>query len=97
MRYFLRDKKNTEIILQRIKNVGFKKKIKIMEACGTHTQTIAKFGLKKLLSSVEFTSGPGCPVCVTSVEEFDAAVQISREPNTILTTFGDALFGKCWR
>jgi len=36
-------------------------------------------------------SGPGCPVCVTSPEEIDAAVELSQRPQTIVTTFGDML------
>ncbi|MBS7643672.1 hydrogenase formation protein HypD [Candidatus Bathyarchaeota archaeon] len=42
-----------------------------------------------LPSNVEVRSGPGCPVCVTSPDEIDAAAQLSLRNNVIVTTFGD--------
>jgi hydrogenase expression/formation protein HypD len=66
--------------------------LKIMEVCGTHTMTIHRFGLRKLLedAGVEMLSGPGCPVCITPDEIHDAAIGLVTEKgNTILTTFGD--------
>ncbi len=59
-----------------------------MEVCGSHTQAIAKFGLKTLLpENIKLTSGPGCPVCVTSASEVDLAIKLSEK--NIVTTFGD--------
>ena len=53
---------------------------------------IAQAGIKKLLpDSIELISGPGCPVCVTSQDEIDKAVEISRMKNVIMTTFGDMM------
>lgn len=89
MKYFLRDKETAKRIIKKINKLGIKRKKKIMEACGTHTQTIAKFGLKDLLPQIDFTSGPGCPVCVTDAKEIDKAIEISKKENTILTIFGD--------
>lgn len=67
-------------------------KIKLMEVCGTHTMAIARAGIKKLLpSSIELISGPGCPVCVTSQNDIDRAIEIARIENVIMTTFGDML------
>jgi len=66
--------------------------VKIMEVCGTHTMTIHKFGLKKLLedAGVEMLSGPGCPVCITPNEIHQAAIDlITKKENYVLTTFGD--------
>jgi hydrogenase expression/formation protein HypD len=66
--------------------------VKIMEVCGTHTMTIHKYGLKKLLAKagVEMLSGPGCPVCITPNEIHQAAIDlITKKENYILTTFGD--------
>ena len=66
--------------------------INIMEVCGTHTMAIARFGLKKLLpENVNLLSGPGCPVCVTPIEDIDRAIAIGKLPGVILTTFGDML------
>jgi hydrogenase expression/formation protein HypD len=71
---------------------GFSEPIKIMEVCGTHTMTIHRFGLKKLLreAGVEMLSGPGCPVCITPNGFHEAAIDlITGNQDFILTTFGD--------
>lgn len=53
---------------------------------------IARAGIKKLLPhSVELISGPGCPVCVTAQSEIDRAVEIARQKDVVMTTFGDML------
>jgi len=66
--------------------------IRIMEVCGTHTVSIFKSGIKSLLpDSIRLISGPGCPVCVTSIEDVDKAIEISRKEGVILTTFGDMM------
>ncbi len=65
---------------------------KLMEVCGTHTMSIARFGLRKLLPpNIELISGPGCPVCVTPNRYLDHAIAIGRLPEVILTTFGDMI------
>ncbi len=67
-------------------------KIKLMEVCGTHTMAIARIGIKKILpSDIELISGPGCPVCVTTEEDVQRAIEISRKKNVIMTTFGDMI------
>ncbi|MDI6854013.1 MAG: hydrogenase formation protein HypD [Deltaproteobacteria bacterium] len=64
----------------------------IMEVCGTHTMSVARFGLKSLLpAGVRLVSGPGCPVCVTAQEDIDAFLALGERPNTILATFGDMM------
>lgn len=66
--------------------------VKLMEVCGTHTMSIARFGLKSMLpENVKLVSGPGCPVCVTPIGYIDAALEILKLPNIILTSFGDML------
>ncbi len=63
-----------------------------MEICGTHTMAIARHGLKALLPPhVRLISGPGCPVCVTPQAEIDRFIALGREPDVILTSFGDML------
>ena len=63
-----------------------------MEVCGTHTMAIARHGLRDLLpAGVRLVSGPGCPVCVTSVAELDHVVALARLPEVTLTTFGDLI------
>jgi hydrogenase expression/formation protein HypD len=46
----------------------------IMEVCGGQTHSIVKHGLDHLLPpEIELVHGPGCPVCVTSLEMLDRA------------------------
>ncbi len=64
----------------------------IMEICGGQTHAIKKFGLDQLLPpQIELIHGPGCPVCVTSLELVDKALQIASFPNVIFTSYGDML------
>ena len=64
--------------------------VRLMEVCGTHTMSIARSGLRSLLpGGLRLISGPGCPVCVTPTGYVDAAVDLARNPDVILTTFGD--------
>ncbi|OHC08504.1 MAG: hydrogenase formation protein HypD [Planctomycetes bacterium RIFOXYD2_FULL_41_16] len=74
--------------------------ITIMEVCGSHTMSIYRYGLKKLLpSNIRLLSGPGCPVCVTSVNYIDTAIAISQNTSAssnsgrdvLITTFGDMM------
>ena len=64
----------------------------IMEICGGQTHAIMQYGLDQLLpEEIELIHGPGCPVCVTPLELIDQALWIARQPNVILTSFGDML------
>jgi hydrogenase expression/formation protein HypD len=64
----------------------------IMEVCGGQTHTIVKYGIDELLpSEVELVHGPGCPVCVTSLETIDRAHAIASRPDVIFCSFGDML------
>lgn len=64
----------------------------LMEVCGGQTHTIVKYGIDHLLPpEVELVHGPGCPVCVTSLEMIDKAHAIARRPDVIFTSFGDML------
>ena len=65
---------------------------KLMEVCGTHTMSIARSGIKRLLpEGVELLSGPGCPVCVTPGEVMDAALELSVRPEVTVAAYGDML------
>ena len=62
----------------------------LMEVCGTHTVAIARNGIRNLMpDSVRLSSGPGCPVCVTSNRDIDAVIALARIPNVTIATFGD--------
>jgi len=64
----------------------------IMEICGGQTHAIMQYGLDQLLpDEIELIHGPGCPVCVTSLELIDQALWIAKQPEVILTSFGDML------
>jgi hydrogenase expression/formation protein HypD len=63
-----------------------------MEVCGGQTHTIVKYGIDHLLPhEVELVHGPGCPVCVTSLEMIDKAHAIAQHPGVIFCSFGDML------
>ena len=65
---------------------------RIMEICGGQTHTIVKFGIEELLPpEITLIHGPGCPVCVTSLEIIDKAIIIASRPDVIFTSFGDML------
>jgi hydrogenase expression/formation protein HypD len=64
----------------------------IMEICGGQTHAIVKFGIDELLpKEVTLIHGPGCPVCVTSLEMIDKALDIAARPEVIFCSFGDML------
>jgi hydrogenase expression/formation protein HypD len=64
----------------------------LMEVCGGQTHTIVKYGIDRLLpEDVELVHGPGCPVCVTSLEMIDKAHAIAQRPDVIFCSFGDML------
>src|SRR5579862_8102328 len=64
----------------------------IMEVCGGQTHTIVKYGIDELLpEGIELVHGPGCPVCVTSLEMIDRAHAIASRPDVIFCSFGDML------
>jgi hydrogenase expression/formation protein HypD len=64
----------------------------IMEVCGGQTHTIVKYGIDRILPpGVELVHGPGCPVCVTSLEMIDRAHAIASRSDVIFCSFGDML------
>jgi hydrogenase expression/formation protein HypD len=64
----------------------------IMEMCGGQTHTIVKYGVDRIIpEGIELVHGPGCPVCVTSLEMIDRAHAIASRREVIFTSFGDML------
>lgn len=64
----------------------------LMEICGGQTHSIMQNGIDQLLPPlIELVHGPGCPVCVTSLELVDKALAIAAQPNVIFCSFGDML------
>lgn len=64
----------------------------IMEVCGGQTNTIIRQGIDELLpEQIRMIHGPGCPVCVTPLEQIDRALAIAQLPDVIFASYGDML------
>ncbi|NOR84939.1 hydrogenase formation protein HypD [archaeon] len=84
---------NTNNIITKINSIAKKinKPVKIMEVCGTHTNAIAKYGIKQVIpKNIKLISGPGCPVCVTPQKTIDITVHLANNQIPI-ATYGDML------
>ena len=61
--------------------------VRLMEVCGTHTMSIAKAGIRRMLpEGAELLSGPGCPVCVTHQGSIDAFLELSMQKGVTIAT-----------
>jgi hydrogenase expression/formation protein HypD len=86
-----RDGAVARALSEKIRDISTKR-VRLMEICGTHTMAIFRHGIRSLLpETIELVSGPGCPVCVTAMEEIDRAVKLARTKGVIVTTFGDMI------
>jgi hydrogenase expression/formation protein HypD len=87
-RFRLREEKMAKEILDRLK--GLDLNIRIMHVCGTHQDTLVKYGLEGLLLKVgvEIRQGPGCPVCVTTQREIEESILLAKKGRTV-AVFGD--------
>lgn len=84
--------KETSLLLAREINKITKTDITLMEVCGGHTMSMHRFGIGKMLpDKINLLSGPGCPVCVTSIKYIDQLIAYSRLDNVIIATFGDLI------
>lgn len=91
---YLEEYRNIDLVKQYQKAITeiTTKHWKIMEICGGQTHAIVKYGLEQLLPpEITLIHGPGCPVCVTSMEIIDHAIELASTPNIIFTSFGDML------
>ncbi|MFL5263222.1 MAG: hydrogenase formation protein HypD [Anaeromyxobacteraceae bacterium] len=65
--------------------------ISVMHVCGSHEQSIARFGLRSAFpKDLHVVMGPGCPVCVTDLPEVDEAVALALQ-GVRVATYGDML------
>lgn len=64
--------------------------LRLMHVCGTHQDTLVRFGLDSMLqeAGIEVRPGPGCPVCVTTAREIEEAIALARS-GKVVATFGD--------
>jgi hydrogenase expression/formation protein HypD len=86
-----RDPKATAALLEEIRRT-VTKPWTVMEICGGQTHSFLRHGLDAMLPpQVELVHGPGCPVCVTPLEQIDRAIAIAARPEVIFASFGDML------
>lgn len=85
-----RDKELAQKIISKIKS--FNQNITLMHVCGTHQDTLVRFGLQMMLkdAGVDIRQGPGCPVCVTTPKEIEEAMALARAGKTV-AVFGDMI------
>lgn len=63
-----------------------------MEVCGGQTHSLVKNGLLQMLpDQVRMVHGPGCPVCVTPLNQTDTAIYLAEAQGAILCSYGDML------
>ncbi len=85
-----RDHKMANKVINKLRRLDLN--ITIMHVCGTHQDTLVKYGLEGMLKEVGITirQGPGCPVCVTTPGEIQEILTLAEEDITI-TAFGDMI------
>ena len=88
-----RDKERAKRFSDLIHKLTPEREVKLVHVCGTHENTVTRFGIRDLLpENLEIRMGPGCPVCVTSQSHIDEAIQLSRiNPDVTIATYGDLL------
>ena len=85
-----RDEDTAKRVIKSIADLGIK--ARFMHVCGTHQDTLVRFGIQEMLADagVEIRQGPGCPVCVTTTKEVVEAITLAKAGVTI-TVFGDMM------
>ncbi|MEW6070149.1 MAG: hydrogenase formation protein HypD [Candidatus Thermoplasmatota archaeon] len=85
-----RDEKIASKIVSKLKAMSLN--IRVMHVCGTHQDTLVRFGLEELLkgTGVEIRQGPGCPVCVTTPKEIEEAILLAKK-GFVIASFGDVI------
>ncbi len=89
----MKQQEDIKKLIQKINDLAskIKRNINLMEVCGTHTQEVARHGIRQLMpANVRLTTGPGCPVCVTAQEDIDAVVNLALA-GVPIATYGDIL------
>ena len=66
--------------------------LRFMHVCGTHQDTIVRYGLDNLLKEchLDIRQGPGCPVCITTSKEIEKAIALAKN-GMVITSYGDML------
>jgi len=90
----MEDLRNARLIKGIIEKISdYKQKFQFMHACGTHQETLVRYGLDSLYIKAGITvkSGPGCPVCVTTADEFVKIMALAENGKTV------AVYGDCMK
>lgn len=65
---------------------------RFMEFCGGHTHSIFKFGIDSLLpQNIKMIHGPGCPVCVLPIGRLDMILELTKDKDKIICSYGDMM------
>jgi len=84
-----RDPKLARMVASQIRSLVPPYGVKFCHVCGTHEDTITRYGLRALLpENLDVTAGPGCPVCVVPSSEIDEAISLTQN-GKVIATFGD--------
>lgn len=88
--FSFRDKGLAEKIVSKLK--GMELQLTLMHVCGTHQDTLVRYGLQPMLedAGIDIRQGPGCPVCVTTPKEIEESIVLA-EAGKIMTIFGDLM------
>ena len=86
-----RDAKLSERLLDAVRH-AVTRPWTLMEVCGGQTHTLVRSGIDRLVpDGLRLVHGPGCPVCVTPLEQIDRALTIAARPGVVFCSFGDML------
>ncbi len=88
--YKLRDRETSRKVMDKLETM--KLDLTLMHVCGTHQDTLMRFGLDSEFKrvGVDIRQGPGCPVCVTPPKEVEEVLALARAGLTI-AAFGDVM------
>jgi len=86
----LRDKEMSRKVIEKLGAMDLK--LTLMHVCGTHQDTLVRFGLDGEFKRVgiDIRQGPGCPVCVTPPVEIEETLALARAGVTV-AVFGDVM------
>ncbi len=86
-----RDRRLADVLIRKIHS-RITQAWTLMEVCGGQTHGLLRFGIpEQLPKQLRLIHGPGCPVCVTPLEQIDRALAIACLPEVIFCSFGDML------
>ena len=88
--YKLRDRETSRKVLDKLESMGLD--LTVMHVCGTHQDTLMRFGLDTEFRrvGVDIRQGPGCPVCVTPPKEVEEVLALARA-GVAVAAFGDVM------